>query len=179
MSNSPRNSFSANSKACGLSARGTSRIEGATKGSPPWLRIRRSISTERRLSSDSTRSPSKGTIYCAGFVSAAGGSIACLMLAPVTGVASDVHIAVGEFGVQFLRHGDHVPRDHLVRILVAGVIALHVAHVWQFPPSAAANFIMMPPRRPSTVNTCKFFGGGGGPFLPPSGGCARSTAEKM
>src|SRR5260370_3811290 len=37
-------------------------MDGATNGSPPWPRISFSISAARRLSSDSTRSPSKGMV---------------------------------------------------------------------------------------------------------------------
>ena len=43
-----------------VSAAGASRIDGATKGSPPCFRISSAISTPRRLSSASTRSPSNG-----------------------------------------------------------------------------------------------------------------------
>lgn len=44
-------------------------------------------------------------------------------------VTADVHLAIGEFGVDLAHHDDHVPRDFLLRIIIAGEIALHVAGV--------------------------------------------------
>ncbi len=47
----------------------------------------------------------------------------------MAGPASHVLLAVGKLGVDLLGHADHVPRDHLVLILIAGEIALHVAQL--------------------------------------------------
>jgi len=44
----------------------------------------------------------------------------------MAGKASDVHLAIRELGVDLLRHLDHVAGNFLLRILVAGEIALNV-----------------------------------------------------
>src|ERR1039457_1201469 len=61
MSNSPANSRSANRSSSALSSSGASRMDGATNGSPPCLRMSSAISTARRLSSARTRNPWNGT----------------------------------------------------------------------------------------------------------------------
>src|ERR1035441_482984 len=49
--------------------------------------------------------------------------------ATVASVASHVHLAVGEIGVNLARHDDHLARNFLVRFFVAGEVVLHVAEV--------------------------------------------------
>lgn len=45
----------------------------------------------------------------------------------MTGVAGNMHFAVGELGVDFVHHHDHFARDILLGIFVAGVIRRHMA----------------------------------------------------
>ena len=52
-----------------------------------------------------------------------------LRRAPMAGVASYMRLPIREFGVDVLRHGDHVPRDLLVMLFVACEIALYVTEV--------------------------------------------------
>jgi hypothetical protein len=44
-------------------------------------------------------------------------------------VASNVLFPVRKFSVDFAGHGDHVARDYLVLVFVAGKIAFHMAQV--------------------------------------------------
>jgi hypothetical protein len=46
----------------------------------------------------------------------------------MTGVASDVHLAIGELAVDGIRHFHHVARDELLGIFIAGTI-LNMAEV--------------------------------------------------
>jgi len=66
MSKPPAASRSAKLKTSSLAASGTSRIEGATNGSPPCLRINSAISAERRLSRARTRIPFIGIAQATG-----------------------------------------------------------------------------------------------------------------
>ena len=45
----------------------------------------------------------------------------------MTSKASNVYFPIGEFGVDFFGHGDHVPADFLFRIFIAGKVALNMA----------------------------------------------------
>ena len=50
-----------------------------------------------------------------------------MLFAPMTREASDVDLAVRKFGVDFVSHDNHRASDILVRIFIAGKIALNVA----------------------------------------------------
>jgi hypothetical protein len=52
-----------------------------------------------------------------------------LFFAAVTGVAGDMHFAVGEVGIDLLSHNDHLAGNLFVRVVVAGEIAFDVAEV--------------------------------------------------
>lgn len=45
----------------------------------------------------------------------------------VTSKASNVYFSIGEFGVDFFSHSDHVPADFLLRVFIAGKVALNMA----------------------------------------------------
>ena len=45
----------------------------------------------------------------------------------MTGEASDVHLAIRKVRIDVSRHRDHVPRDFLLRIVIAREVTLHMA----------------------------------------------------
>ena len=51
----------------------------------------------------------------------------------MAGVASHMRLPIREFGIDVLRHGDHVPRDLLSMLFVARKVALHVTEVALLP----------------------------------------------
>src|SRR5689334_8461437 len=105
-------------------------MDGATKGSPPRARISFSISADRRLSRDRTRSPSNCIAgrYLALLVARRGRGQR-FRAAAMAGETGDMYFAVGELRVDLAHHLDHQARGHFLLLHVRRSVVGDVAEV--------------------------------------------------
>ena len=58
-----------------------------------------------------------------------------LRSSPMAGIASHMRLPIREFGIDVLRHGDHMPRDLFGMLFVTRKVALHVTEVALLRPT--------------------------------------------